>query len=293
MQAIERRTTVPTDIDPIRDYLNEIAKIPLLSPNEQRVLGMRAKQIRRSLPEGIRAIPEEKIPEEERGLYQELRGIEGRLTESNLRLVPAVLRKYYSQRLSSDTTLDLIQAGNLGVMRAAETFDPEKGAFSTHAAFWIRSRVNDAVRAGRSITIPANVLASWGRLFEDEEKEGLRQEVLRMIPVSLDQEREREGKDWETTLADSVRSSEDPETEALQSVFAQEIRENVFKVISCFPKLQRQTIILRYGLLNGKPLTLEQVGEIIKRTPEGVRQIEKSALRRLGHDPELPKLLNW
>lgn len=291
MQAIERRTAVPTDIDPIRDYLNEIAQIPLLSPGEQRALGMRAKQIRGSLPEGIRAIPEEKTSVEERGLYQELRGIERRLTESNLRLVPTVLRRYYPRRLSNDTTLDLIQAGNIGVMRAAETFDPEKGAFSTHAAFWIRSRVNDAVRAKRVIAIPANVLSALGRSFEDEGNEGPRQEVLRMTPISLDQE--REGKDWETTLADSVRSSEDPETEALQSVFAQEIRENVFRVISCFPKLQRQTIVLRYGLLNGKPLTLEQVGEIIKRTPEGVRRIEKIALRRLRHDPELPKFLNW
>ncbi|MBQ8908357.1 MAG: RNA polymerase sigma factor RpoD [Clostridia bacterium] len=267
--------------DPVRMYLKEIGKIPLLSAERERYL---AEQI--SL--GNQAAKDE-------------------LVEANLRLVVSIAKRHVDKGMHF---LDLIQEGNLGLMKAVEKFDYRKGyKFSTYATWWIRQSITRAIAdQARTIRIPVHMvetihkvsrtskqlLQEFGReptTEEIAERLGMPPERVREImkiaqdPVSLETP---VGEEEDSHLGDFVEDTETP-TPA-ENASRTMLQEQLANVLHTLTPREEEVIRLRFGLSDGHPHTLEEVGECFKITRERIRQIEAKALRKLRH-PGRSKLL--
>ena len=268
--------------DSLVQYLNEIGKIPLLTKEEELALGRAA------------AAGEEEARR--------------RLAEANLRLVVAVAKRFRGKGVELQ---DLIQEGNLGLMKAAERFDPERGCrFSTYATWWIRQYVMRCIaNQGRAIRIPVHLfdaiskmnrctLTLRNQLCREPTDEEIAEELgttaervryLRMVllePLSLNAEC---GEDEEYTLLDLVASetAEDPET----LTFNELRRERIQTALNTLTPREKLVITMRFGLDDGRPKTLEEVGCSFGLTRERIRQIEGKAIRKLRR-PGCTELLN-
>ena len=261
--------------DPVRVYLREIGRFPLLTAEEEVELAKRV----------------EKGDEEARR----------RLIQANLRLVVSIAKRYTGRGLSF---LDLIQEGNIGLMRAVEKFDWRRGyKFSTYATWWIRQGVTRAIAdQARTIRIPVHMVETinkykrvareleqrLGREPEPEEvaaaMEDLSVEKARQIvkirrkPASIEA---LVGEDGDSRLKDFLPDEEtiSPEDLASHSLLKSKIRE----VLDSLEPRERKVLELRFGLKGDRPKTLEEVGKVFNVTRERVRQIEAKALRRLRH----------
>ncbi|MCD6168109.1 MAG: RNA polymerase sigma factor RpoD [Caldisericia bacterium] len=263
-------------LDPVNAYLREISKIPLLSPKEEYEL---AKKMREGTPE-------------------EREKARKKLIESNLRLVVSIAKKYIGQGL---LFLDLIQEGNLGLIKATEKFDYRKGwRFSTYATWWIRQSITRALAdQARTIRVPVHMVENINRLKKvtrqlmqklgreptDEEiaKEmGLPVKKIQdfkriaQVPISLETP---VGDDEDTRLADFVEDKRilSPEEETIISCSNEELME----MLKFLPEREREIVKLRFGLGGNVPHTLEEVGAKFNVTRERIRQIESKAIRRL------------
>ena len=262
-------------LDSLAAYLAEIGAAPLLTPAQEVSLGRRAQK-------GDR-----------RAVHA--------LVQHNLRLVVSVAKKYQNLGMS---LLDLIQEGSVGLMRAAEKFDPSRGfRFSTYATWWIRQAILRALNEqSRLVRLPEYL--SGRRNLVDHAREALRERLGRtpsdaevaaeaQVPVeqvtalaqasrpvaSLDAPL---GEDGELALGDLIRDS-DPGAEELAE--AEDRRSAVTQALSVLELREREVIRLRYGLTdNGREHTLEEVGRTLGLTRERIRQIETKALRRLRHE---------
>lgn len=267
--------------DPIRMYLKDIGKIPLLTPEEE-------KEVAKKSAEGSLEATK-------------------KLGEANLRLVVSIAKKYVGRGLDF---LDLIEEGNLGLIKAVEKFDVTKGyKFSTYATWWIRQAITRAIAdQARTIRVPVHMVETINKLIrvknkliqelgrepsvsELSEKMGLTEEKVRQImlysrePVSLEV---TIGEDEDSTLGEFVADEEEllPEDYVMNN----NLRDKLLEMISSFSDRERDVIMLRFGFYDGKPRTLEEVGQKYGVTRERIRQIESKALRKLKHPARIKKL---
>ena len=265
---------VVTIDDPVRMYLKEIGKIPLLSPERELYL---AEQITL----GNSAAKDE-------------------LIEANLRLVVSIAKRHVGKGMYF---LDLIQEGNLGLMKAVEKFDYSKGyKFSTYATWWIRQAITRAIAdQARTIRIPVHMvetihkvsrtartlLQTLGReptTDEIAEELGMTPEKVREImkiaqdPVSLETPI---GEEEDSHLGDFVEDNDSPAPSDSASYSL--LREQLCNILNTLTPRESQVIKLRFGLEDGRPRTLEEVGKQFEITRERIRQIEAKALRKLRH----------
>ena len=260
--------------DPVRMYLKEIGKIPLLEPEREMYL---AEQI--SL--GNKAAKDE-------------------LVEANLRLVVSIAKRHVGKGMFF---LDLIQEGNLGLMKAVEKFDYRKGyKFSTYATWWIRQAITRAIAdQARTIRIPVHMVETIHKVSrtarqllqengrepttdEIAEELGMTPEKVREImkiaqdPVSLETPI---GEEEDSHLGDFVEDNDSPApSEAASQTL---LREQISNVLHTLTPREEQVLRLRFGIEDGRPRTLEEVGRQFRITRERIRQIEAKALRKLRH----------
>ncbi len=293
--------------DPVRMYLQEIGQVPLLTAAEEVKLAkeMEAGHISRA------ALASDSVPRElryEHQRYVEI-GINARrhLIQANLRLVVSIAKKYTSYGL---TMMDLIQEGNIGLMRAVEKFDYTKGhKFSTYATWWIRQAITRAIAdQSRTIRLPVHMGEAISQVKRTSHK--LQQSMQRdpspeeiadamgisagkvrrtleasMHPLSLEMPVGQEGDGRMGDFIEDDRVATPVEAAAMTM-----LREHIEEALDKLPERERKIIQLRYGLNDGKYRTLEEVGVEFGITRERIRQIEAVALRRLKH-PYLRKKL--
>ena len=286
-------------LDSVQHYLQEIGRVALLTASEEVELAERMERGKAALQ---RMMSAEELGQQ---LKLALRGdvVSGQearrhLIQANLRLVVSIAKKYVGRGLA---LLDLIQEGNIGLMRAVEKFDYHKGnRFSTYATWWIRQAVTRAIaEQGRTIRLPVHMSESVGqvkraaeRLAQALERQPTAEEIATALGQPLDRvERVLEaarrpvsletpvGEDGEHTLGDFLQDDELPTPAEFAS--QQLLRRDLAAALNHLNERERRIIDLRYGLADGQRRTLEEVGKVLGMTRERARQIEAEALRRL------------
>jgi len=274
--------------DPIKMYLKEIGKIPLLSVDEEMNL---AKKI---------CAPDENVRKEARK----------KMAESNLRLVVSIAKRYMGRGMQ---LLDLIQEGNLGLLRAVEKFDYQKGfKFSTYATWWIRQAITRSIAdQARTIRIPVHMVETINRLIKIQRKlvqelgrEPKPIEVAKVMGIPVAKVREimsfaLEPVSMETPIGDEDDSHlgdflQDANAKVPVN-FAMDVllHDQLMEVIKSLTEREQKVILLRFGLEDGKPRTLEEVGKVFGITRERIRQIEAKALRKLRNPSKVKRLKDF
>ena len=270
--------------DPVKMYLKDIGRVPLLTAEEEIDLAKR--------------------------MQENDQAAKKRLCEANLRLVVSIAKRYVGRGM---LFLDLIQEGNMGLMKAVEKFDYQKGfKFSTYATWWIRQSITRAIAdQARTIRIPVHMVETINKLTrvqrvllqelgreptpaEIAEKMGVTEERVREIqkiaqdPVSLETPI---GEEEDSHLGDFI---EDEKTATpSDSVASTMLKEQLLGVLDTLTPREEKVIRLRYGIDDGKPRTLEEVGREFNVTRERIRQIEAKALRKLRHPSRSKKLKDF
>jgi RNA polymerase primary sigma factor len=286
-------------MDAVQHYLQEIGRVSLLTASEEIELAERME--RGDAAQTRLDAAEDMSVQLRRALYEDVcSGVEARrhLIQANLRLVVSIAKKYVGRGLS---LLDLIQEGNIGLMRAVEKFDYHKGnRFSTYATWWIRQAVTRSIaEQGRTIRLPVHMSESVGQVKRAAEKlsQSLeRQPTAEEIALALGQPVDRierileasrrpisletpVGDEGEHTLGDFLPDEELPNPTEFAS--QQMLRSDLATALNHLSERERRIIDLRYGLVDGQRRTLEEVGRVLGMTRERARQIEAEALRRL------------
>ncbi len=279
--------TVPEGVsleDPVRMYLKEIGKVPLLSAEEEMELAVKMEQ-------GDEAAKK-------------------RLSEANLRLVVSIAKRYVGRGMQF---LDLIQEGNLGLIKAVEKFDYTKGyKFSTYATWWIRQAITRAIAdQARTIRIPVHMVETINKLIrvqrqllQEYGREPLPEEIAKEMHMSLDRVREIQkiaqepvsletpiGEEEDSHLGDFIQDDHIP-VPAEQAAFTL-LKEQINEVLETLTDRERNVLRLRFGLDDGRSRTLEEVGKEFNVTRERIRQIEAKALRKLRHPSRSKKLRDY
>ena len=317
--------TVPEGVsieDPVRMYLKEIGKVPLLTADEEIVLAKqmeagaeahaRLEEIEEELKTADDAKKEELKKEKRQLKMTEMAGedAKNRLAEANLRLVVSIAKRYVGRGM---LFLDLIQEGNLGLIKAVEKFDYRKGyKFSTYATWWIRQAITRAIAdQARTIRIPVHMVETINKLIrvsrqllQELGREPFPEEIAEEMNMSVDRVREilkisQEpvsletpiGEEEDSHLGDFIQDDNVP-VPADAAAFTL-LREQLKDVLSTLTDREQKVLRLRFGLDDGRARTLEEVGKEFNVTRERIRQIEAKALRKLRHPSRSRKLKDY
>ncbi|MBC5824913.1 MAG: RNA polymerase sigma factor RpoD [Candidatus Eremiobacteraeota bacterium] len=281
--------------DPVRMYLKEIGRVPLLGMAQEQDL---ARAIERSEEERGRALLNG--GQADSVLLEVGEAAKRDLTEANLRLVVSIAKKYVGRGM---LFLDLIQEGNLGLIRAVEKFDYTKGyKFSTYATWWIRQAITRALAdQARTIRIPVHMVETINRLvkisrqlLQELGRDPSVEEIAKEMTLSPDKVREvmkiaQEPISLETPIGEEEDSRlgdfiEDPEAVApAEAASVTMLKKKMEDVLANLTERERKVLVLRFGLEDGHQRTLEEVGQEFGVTRERIRQIEAKALRKLRH----------
>ncbi len=286
-EEVEVEITVPKGIsidDPVRMYLKEIGKVPLLSGEEEIDLAKR-----------MEAGDEE---------------AKKKLCEANLRLVVSIAKRYVGRGM---LFLDLIQEGNLGLIKAVEKFDWRKGyKFSTYATWWIRQAITRAIAdQARTIRIPVHMVETINKLIrvsrqllQELGREPKPEEIAKEMDMSVEKVREilkiaQEpvsletpiGEEEDSHLGDFIPDNDAP-APAEAAAFSM-LKEQLIEVLETLTPREQKVLKLRFGLEDGRARTLEEVGKKFEVTRERIRQIEAKALRKLKHPSRSKKLKDY
>jgi RNA polymerase primary sigma factor len=305
LRRARKDAELTTSADSVRAYLKQIGKVALLTAEEEVEL---AKRVEAGLYAAERVHRVEDLPDKlSPQLRRDLRWIvrdgqraKNHLLEANLRLVVSLAKRYTGRGMPF---LDLIQEGNLGLIRAVEKFDYTKGfKFSTYATWWIRQAITRAMAdQARTIRIPVHmteVINKLGRirrdLLQDLGREPTPEELARQLditpekvleiqyyarePISLDQTIGDEG---DSQLGDFIEDSE--AVIALDAVSFTLLQDQLQSVLTTLSEREADIVRLRFGLTDGQPRTLEQVGQVYGITRERIRQIETKTMAKLRH----------
>ena len=270
--------------DPVKIYLKEIGRVPLLSPEEEIELAQRMSQ----------GDPYAKK----------------RLSEANLRLVVSIAKRYVGRGMQF---LDLIQEGNLGLIKAVEKFDYTKGyKFSTYATWWIRQAITRAIAdQARTIRVPVHMVETITKvkkvsstLLHKNGREATPEEIAEELHLPLDRVREiirisqdpvsletPIGEEEDSHLGDFIPDEEAPAPAEAASLTL--LKEQLDEVLNTLTEREGKVLRLRFGLEDGRQRTLEEVGKEFNVTRERIRQIEAKALRKLRHPSRSKKLKDF
>ena len=277
--------TIPEGIgidDPVRMYLKEIGKVPLLSADEEIVLAER--------------------------MHNGDEAAKKRLAEANLRLVVSIAKRYVGRGM---LFLDLIQEGNLGLIKAVEKFDYTKGyKFSTYATWWIRQAITRSIAdQARTIRIPVHMVETINKLIRVSRQllqEKGREPHVDEIAVNMNEERVREimkiaqepvsletpiGEEEDSILGDFIPDSDAPAPADMAAFML--LKEQLMEVLDTLTPREAKVLKLRFGLEDGRARTLEEFGCEFQVTRERIRQIEAKALRKLRHPSRSRKLKDF
>ena len=296
--------------DPVKIYLKEIGRVPLLTADEEIVL---AKKMKEGSLAKKRLSTEELTDEETKELntaVKEGAAAKKRLSEANLRLVVSIAKRYVGRGMQF---LDLIQEGNLGLIKAVEKFDYEKGfKFSTYATWWIRQAITRAIAdQARTIRIPVHMVETITKVKKTSSQllhknghdptpeeiaaelnlpvERIR-EIMRIAqdPVSLETPI---GEEEDSHLGDFIPDEDAPAPADAASLIL--LKEKLGEVLSTLTEREEKVLRLRFGLEDGRQRTLEEVGKEFDVTRERIRQIEAKALRKLRHPSRSKKVKDF
>ena len=270
--------------DPVRMYLKEIGKVPLLSADEE-------IEIAKRMEEGDEAARK-------------------KLVEANLRLVVSIAKRYVGRGM---LFLDLIQEGNLGLIKAVEKFDYRKGyKFSTYATWWIRQAITRAIAdQARTIRIPVHMVETINKLIrvsrqllQEKGREPQPEEIAEAMGISVEKVREiikiaQEpvsletpiGEEEDSHLGDFIQDDDAPPPAEAASFTL--MKEQLMSVLDTLTPREKKVLSLRFGLEDGRQRTLEEVGQEFNVTRERIRQIEAKALRKLRHPSRSKKLKDY
>jgi len=308
-------TIAPLTGDPVRMYLKEIGKVPLLTAAQEIDLAMKIEaglEATERLEEAEEAGIELDRAERRRLMRIEAVGIEAKqqLVEANLRLVVSIAKRYVGRGM---LFLDLIQEGNLGLIRAVEKFDYTKGfKFSTYATWWIRQAITRAIAdQARTIRIPVHMVETINKLIRVQRgllqelgREPTPEEIGERMEMTADRVREilkisQEPVSLETPIGEEEDSQLGDFIEDGEAVVPPEaasfsmLQEQLSKVLDGLSERERKVIELRFGLTDGHPRTLEEVGREFGVTRERIRQIESKTLCKLRHPSRSSKLKDY
>ena len=286
-EEVDVDLTIPEGIsidDPVRMYLKEIGRVPLLNAEEEIILAKRMEQ-----------------GDEE---------AKRRLAEANLRLVVSIAKRYVGRGM---LFLDLIQEGNLGLIKAVEKFDYSKGyKFSTYATWWIRQAITRAIAdQARTIRIPVHMVETINKLIrvsrqllQELGREPVPEEIAQEMDISVERVREimkiaQEpvsletpiGEEEDSHLGDFIEDQDAPAPAEAASFIL--LKEQLGDVLETLTPREKRVLQLRFGLEDGRARTLEEVGQHFGVTRERIRQIEAKALRKLRHPSRSKKLKDF
>ena len=270
--------------DPVRMYLKEIGRVPLLNAAQEVSL---AKEIEQGDEEAKK-----------------------KLAEANLRLVVSIAKRYVGRGM---LFLDLIQEGNLGLIKAVEKFDYRKGyKFSTYATWWIRQAITRAIAdQARTIRIPVHMVETINKLIriqrkllQDLGRDPLPEEIAAEMGITVERVREIQkvaqepvsletpiGEEEDSHLGDFIEDEEAPAP--AEAAGYQLLKEQLEEVLDTLTSREEKVLRLRFGLSDGRARTLEEVGQVFGVTRERIRQIEAKALRKLRHPTRSKKLRDY
>jgi RNA polymerase primary sigma factor len=270
--------------DPVRQYLREIGRVPLLDAEQEVELAKRYEKNEKRAKD--------------------------KLTESNLRLVVSIAKKYIGRGLS---LLDLIQEGNQGLIRAVEKYDWRKGfKFSTYATWWIRQAITRAIAdQARTIRIPVHMVETINKLYRTSRRlmqelgrEPTPEEIGEQLDIEPDRVREifkiaqevtsleaPVGEDQESFLGDFI--PDESQLSPVDQASKQLLKDHLDEVLATLSDREARVLKLRFGLEGNKQMTLEEVGRVFGVTRERIRQIEAKALRKLKHPSRREKLQDY
>ena len=296
--------------DSVKIYLKQIGQVALLSGDEETKLAVQM----RDAQEAKEALQNEDLTPEARAGYEAVvkqgNKARKRLIEANLRLVVSIAKKYVNKGMQF---LDLIQEGNMGLMKAVEKFDYTKGfKFSTYATWWIKQSITRAIAdQARTIRIPVHMVETINKagrvsrqLLQELGREPTPEEIAEKMGVPVEKINEIQkisqdpvslekpiGEEEDSKMIDFIEDNDTPSPSALSE--ATMLNDKLNEVLATLTPRENEVIRRRYGLDDGKPKTLEEVGREFNVTRERIRQIEAKALRKLRHPGRAKKLKDF